>query len=174
MTTGQLIKDARKNAGLTQAELAKKLGVPYQSISQWERDIRNPKSETLKKIAEALDVTLLDLSPEMQSFFDGFNRAIQTRRFLNATTEEEAEAAEDAVLDILHYFDELSPYYQDRAVACVRAMAGRPLIIGQEAQNEEKIIEAFLSLNIDGQNEAVKRVEELTEIPKYQKTPENE
>ena len=56
MTTGQRIKAARKKAGMTQAALAQKLDIPFQSISQWERDIRNPKIETLQRIAAALDV----------------------------------------------------------------------------------------------------------------------
>lgn len=54
MTTGERIKAARKNIGMTQAELAAKLDVPFQSISQWERDIRKPKYETIEKIANAL------------------------------------------------------------------------------------------------------------------------
>ncbi len=54
MTTGQLIKKARTAANMTQRELAEKLNIPYQSISQWERDARNPRYETLEKIAEAL------------------------------------------------------------------------------------------------------------------------
>lgn len=57
MTTGERIKAARKKAGMTQAELAAKLDVPFQSISQWERDIRNPKHETIEKIAHALNTT---------------------------------------------------------------------------------------------------------------------
>lgn len=56
MTTGQRIKAARKAAKMTQADLASKLGVPYQSISQWERDLRNPKYDTLSRIADALSV----------------------------------------------------------------------------------------------------------------------
>ena len=54
MTTGERIKAARKKAGMTQAELAEKLEIPFQSVSQWERDIRNPKKETLEKIAEKI------------------------------------------------------------------------------------------------------------------------
>ena len=50
MTTGQLIKAARKKAGMTQTELAQKLNIPFQSISQWERDIRKPKMDNLQKI----------------------------------------------------------------------------------------------------------------------------
>lgn len=34
---------------------------------------------------------------------------------------------------------------------------------------ESDILTAFRKLNIDGQQKAVERVEELTEIPKYQK-----
>lgn len=64
MTTGQLIKAARKRAGMTQAELANKLGIPYQSISQWERDTRNPKYDTLKRIAAALSVDWMELVPD--------------------------------------------------------------------------------------------------------------
>ena len=62
MTIGQHIKAARKKAGMTQSELAHKLNIPFQSISQWERDIRNPKLETLQRIAIALDTPLSDLT----------------------------------------------------------------------------------------------------------------
>lgn len=56
MTIGERIKEFRLKAGLTQSELAEKLGIPYQSIGQWERGLRSPKIETLQKIAEALGV----------------------------------------------------------------------------------------------------------------------
>lgn len=67
MTTGQRIKAMRKNAGMTQAELAEMLGIPYQSISQWERDTRNPKYESLVKIADAIGVKWYDLVPPEES-----------------------------------------------------------------------------------------------------------
>ena len=57
MTVGERIKAARKKAGMTQKELADKLGIPYQGISQYERGIRNPKIDTLVKIADILDVS---------------------------------------------------------------------------------------------------------------------
>jgi len=70
MTTGERIKAARKKAGLTQAELASKLEIPFQSISQWERDIRKPKKETIAKIARALNVHPVELSGDI------FNEAL--------------------------------------------------------------------------------------------------
>lgn len=72
MTIGQKIKATRKNAGLTQKELAQKMGLSFQSIAQWENDLRKPKIETLKKIADALECpidtfTADDLSEEIPS-----------------------------------------------------------------------------------------------------------
>ena len=60
-TTGNRIRTLRREAGMTQAELAQKLGIPYQSIGKWERGLRSPKYETLKKIAKALEVDVNDL-----------------------------------------------------------------------------------------------------------------
>lgn len=54
MTTGERIRQARKSAGMTQAELAHKLGISAAGIAQWENDLRNPKIETLRKLADAL------------------------------------------------------------------------------------------------------------------------
>ena len=62
VTTGQRIKSVREQAGMTQVELANKLNISYQSIGQWERDIRTPKQSTLTKIAKALGVHLRDLA----------------------------------------------------------------------------------------------------------------
>lgn len=61
MTTGERIKAARVAAGLTQSELSSKLEVPFQSVSQWERGTRNPKLATIKRIANALGITVAEL-----------------------------------------------------------------------------------------------------------------
>lgn len=61
MTTGQSIREARKMAGMTQMELAHRLDIPFQSISQWERDIRKPKFETIQRIANALEISVYEL-----------------------------------------------------------------------------------------------------------------
>lgn len=57
---GKSIKAARKAAGLTQKELAQKLGISFQSVAQWENDLRRPKFETIQKIADALGVDWMD------------------------------------------------------------------------------------------------------------------
>ena len=62
MTTGELIKAARIKAGLTQRELSDKLNVSFVNISQWENGTRNPKIESLQRIAEALGVEVWALA----------------------------------------------------------------------------------------------------------------
>ena len=61
MTSGQRIKVFRKKVGMTQEELGAILGVSGSMIAQYETDKRNPKKETLARIADALGVHYLDL-----------------------------------------------------------------------------------------------------------------
>lgn len=56
------IKNARLTVGITQAELARRLGVTPQAISQYERGEKKSKIETIKKIADALGVSWFQLS----------------------------------------------------------------------------------------------------------------
>lgn len=61
MTIGERIREIRKSRGLTQKELGERLGLSYQSIAQWENNLRKPKSETILKIATALGVRYEDI-----------------------------------------------------------------------------------------------------------------
>lgn len=69
MKTGDIIRLGREAKEMTQAQLAEKLGVKWTQISQWERGERNPKIETLEKIADALqiDVRVLRNNPGNQT-----------------------------------------------------------------------------------------------------------
>lgn len=48
----------RKRAGITQAELAKRMAVTPQSVSQYERGIKSPGEKTANKFAEAIGVRM--------------------------------------------------------------------------------------------------------------------
>ncbi len=61
MKTSEKIRLARKKAGLTQKQLAEKLGSTAQNLAQYENGKRNPKPETLYKIADALNVSADEL-----------------------------------------------------------------------------------------------------------------
>ena len=61
MKVAELIKKYRKQAGLTQEELAKKTNCATITIRQYESGKRDPSVSTLLAIADALNVDLLDL-----------------------------------------------------------------------------------------------------------------
>lgn len=58
MTLGEKIKEARKGAGLTQEQLAKKLTVSRQAITKWESDKGIPDVENLKLLSKVLGVSV--------------------------------------------------------------------------------------------------------------------
>lgn len=64
MTVGERIRNARVQKGLTQKELAAKLDVTQQGIMQWENGTRHPKPDTLRRLAEALDVSYWKLAED--------------------------------------------------------------------------------------------------------------
>lgn len=117
MTTGQLIKAARKKAGMTQAQLAEKAGVAAITIQQYELGKRQPRLAQLQAIASALGVPVQDLISDWE-----------------AVDKEEFK---------------------------------RVFIYGEGIK--DRIDAALDRLNDEGQEKAAERVEELTEIPKYQR-----
>ena len=58
------IKLKRKNSNLSQVELAEKIGVKQNTISQWENGLRKPDLCSLKKLSEALNCTIDELIEE--------------------------------------------------------------------------------------------------------------
>ena len=65
MEMGKLIRQARKNAGLMQAELAEKVGISINSVRLYESCRLTPKVETLRKIANACGVPLSYFIPDL-------------------------------------------------------------------------------------------------------------
>ncbi len=54
----QRLRQLRKDRELTQAELGKRAGVHNVNLSRYERGLSEPSAETLKRLAEALDVSV--------------------------------------------------------------------------------------------------------------------
>jgi len=61
MNLGERIKELREKAGITQKELALRMGITPAVVGQYERGGRNPKTSMLLKFANALDVPFIDL-----------------------------------------------------------------------------------------------------------------
>ncbi len=58
MTFGEKLKEARKEAGLSQEQLAEKMSVSRSAIAKWESDKGMPDINNLKAIAQLLNVSI--------------------------------------------------------------------------------------------------------------------
>lgn len=61
MDLGKNLKNARKEAGLTQKELAEIIGVYAKDICRWETGERTPNAITLGEICRALNASADDI-----------------------------------------------------------------------------------------------------------------
>lgn len=57
MVAGQKLKEARKNANLTQVQLANMLGIKAAEISQYESDKRTPRWPVFRKMLDILNIS---------------------------------------------------------------------------------------------------------------------
>ena len=135
MTVGERIKEQRRGYGLTQKQLAEKMGVAEITIRQYETGKRIPSLDMLQKIADALKISIRDVIPP----------TVVTKDDTFLTYEAIENSIRERHPELYDYENE--PAYK----ALVR------------------VDDAFTKLNDEGIEEAVKRVEELTEIPKYQR-----
>ena len=58
MDIGIVIKKYRKGAGMTQEEMANRLGVTTPAVNKWENSNSQPDNEVLATIARLLDISL--------------------------------------------------------------------------------------------------------------------
>lgn len=113
---------------ITQKELGARLGgITQQQIGQWENGNKNPKLETMQKIATALEVSLSDIIG-----IEEFNKIIETKS------------------RIKHQIDN-----------------------GIITTLPSSLLDNYSKLNDTGKREADKRVQELTEIPRYTQKEKN-
>lgn len=141
---GEKIKEVRKEKELTQRELAERLGTTPQNIAQYETGKRNPKRETLQKIAQALNVPLSDLIPDNE---------ITVKRIEKDGTLSVIGTGWDVVQKVQDEQKENISRFTDNAPT------GR----------YKKLLNRFNNLNFSGQDKAIEQVELLTKIPEYRK-----
>lgn len=60
-TLGVIIASIRKERGMTQLELAEKMGVTDKAVSKWERDLSCPDVSSIPQLAEILGVSVDEL-----------------------------------------------------------------------------------------------------------------
>lgn len=60
-TLGMMISSLRKEKGMTQLELAEKMGVTDKAVSKWERDLSFPDINSIPKLAEIFEISVDEL-----------------------------------------------------------------------------------------------------------------
>jgi transcriptional regulator with XRE-family HTH domain len=58
MRSGDLIRESRLRAGLTQVELGEKIGQPQSVVARWERGAVTPSFETLREVIRGCGLEL--------------------------------------------------------------------------------------------------------------------
>lgn len=81
------IKKARLDAGLTQKEVAEKLGVAQAQYARWESGGRNPKDETVEKLAKIFNTSFETLKGRD----DGLEEIVSFLREYELTEKEKKE-----------------------------------------------------------------------------------
>ena len=80
-TMGTMIAELRKQQGMTQLELAGKMGVTDKAVSKWERDLSCPDINSLPDLAEILGVSvdeLMQVKRESESPKKGSAEIVET------------------------------------------------------------------------------------------------
>lgn len=60
-TLGRMISSLRKERGMTQLELAEKMGVTDKAVSKWERELSYPDINSIPKLAEIFEISVDEL-----------------------------------------------------------------------------------------------------------------
>lgn len=135
MTLAENIRKIRESKGKTQKEVASLMGISQQAYSQYESGAREPKPETLGRIAAALEIEFKELYPAIMS--------------------SEKKWSHDHLHDFLYGVQ--SQWEVER-----------------NNSPKSEILQLFQRLNDNGQARAAEYIEELAQIPKYQRQPAGE
>ena len=86
------LKDLRMQHGLTQAQLAKELGIGMSTIGMYESDIRKPSFEVLTRIANYFNVSIDYLISE-----DTNNNVMKLASIINSLSIEQRKQVESFI-----------------------------------------------------------------------------
>lgn len=196
MTVAENIKRVRKEKGLTQKQLGEKCKMSESTLRQYELGFRNPKLETIVRIAAALEVNIFELMNKE----DFLTQKNELKNFLTPERKKESEELEELIelyekqqkekaaksapkafiiengqrVEVdkpIKFTTSSRSHAQTEAYELFHSLLSEEWVMSQEQETVavqlKNILGAYNSLNDAGRKEAVKRVEELTEIPRY-------
>jgi transcriptional regulator with XRE-family HTH domain len=89
MSIANLVREARRRSGLTQAQLAERAGVPKSTVGRIESGARVPSTELVERLVEAagwnVSVSLSEPDPDTDSMFERTLRRSPAQRLADAT-----------------------------------------------------------------------------------------
>jgi transcriptional regulator with XRE-family HTH domain len=91
MNGAAILRTARRRAGLTQRELARRAGVPQPTISRIEREVVSPSVDTITPLIEACGMELL----VMDQPGEGLDRSLIRQRLLMSPAERMARSVQE-------------------------------------------------------------------------------
>lgn len=99
MTIGENIRNIRKSKGLTMKDIANKLDMTEQAISQYERNIRTPNTKLILKIADILNVSPQQIDAEL-TIWDEFDARTNADKLIKEIKEiEESNKIKKEILE---------------------------------------------------------------------------
>ena len=104
MEFSERLKNLRKQAHLTQVDVAEKLGISQPAYASWERGIKKPTQENLVKIAQILNVSidyLVGNSDENLKEDELDNVELHFHLKLNGLTEEEKAIFKKEIIEFM-------------------------------------------------------------------------
>jgi transcriptional regulator with XRE-family HTH domain len=105
VSSGELLREARLRAGLSQAELGERVSLPRSQIARWERDVVKPSLETLQRLVEAcgyqLPLRLEPLAQRDDTTLETLRRLTPQERLTRALHAAPADSDPLALLDAL-------------------------------------------------------------------------
>lgn len=141
MNIGDKIKKFRLEKKLTQKELGDRLGVSQATYQQWEKGKRNPKRETIIKIANALDIPVSFLYDDYP-FVDPFE----------GMTKEQIQTSNERIKKQLELYIKHTKFKEQQ-------------------EQIQKLNNNFYSVNEEGQKKIVDYSSDIADNPKYKKDP---
>ena len=152
MTVGENIKKFRLEKGMTQKELGDMCGLADSAIRRYELGGANPKMETLHKIAKALDKSIILLVEGCEDKYPLTEGDFKTD-------------LENSMTDNEYALYNAWKKQQKNNILLETLKPGETTVTLDIVEN--KLLSDYRQLNGNGKMEAIKRVEELTEIPRY-------
>lgn len=102
MEFSERLKNLRKKVGLTQVDVARKLGISQQAYASWERGVKKPTQENLVKIAKIFNVSLDSLlDNEVEQEDELANVELLFRMTSDGLTEEEKAIFREELIEFM-------------------------------------------------------------------------